>query len=146
MTPSNIISALALTLACASFGYTVIATKGARISASKPVVVFEYSGSNGWSIKNVGNGPALDVVVSIRASNGAWENPVRVPPLGADSSIKLMYLAHTNVESLGARYADTNKRVYSSIVEKDQTQILEGNHFPEWSEAQVVALWAAEPL
>jgi hypothetical protein len=130
-------SGLALVLSFASFQMTAVRNV-------KPVLILSYQGDSGWHLKNVGNGPPLNVIVAETQKRGEWSVPVRVPPLAIGGDIGLRWLGHTNVKWLGASYADIDGRRYSSVTGEDLTTILQGNAFPRWKEQDIQKQWQVE--
>jgi hypothetical protein len=51
------------------------------ITGRKPVLTFAYDDKTGWVLQNIGNGPALNVIVAQKEIGGQWFNPVRAPPV-----------------------------------------------------------------
>jgi hypothetical protein len=127
-----VVSALALVVSF--FGYRLTAVRGV-----KPVLVIVYRES-GWQVKNIGNGPALDVIVAERPEGGTWAHPMRVPPLAKDAELDLV-LDDPNVKWIGARYSDIDGRVYSSECSEDLTRVVEGDRFPHWPDQQILRDW-----
>jgi hypothetical protein len=124
-----------LALLVSFLGYRLTAVRNV-----KPAIVVSYS-KDGWQLKNVGNGPALNVLVAQRRETGAWVCPVRVPPLGQGDQLHLFWMGHTNVRWIGATYADIDGRPYSSECSDDLTRISVGSVFPQWSEEQIDRAW-----
>lgn len=53
----------------------------------QPIWVFHYNREQGWSVRNVGNGPALDVLIARRTDDQSdWTYPVRIAPVSKDGS------------------------------------------------------------
>lgn len=78
---SAILSFVALIVSVFAFNLS----RRATVLGRKPVLVFEYDGNRGWILRNVGSGPALNIIVAQKQPSGAWFNPVRVPPLAKDA-------------------------------------------------------------
>ena len=138
-------SVAALVFSLVSFGLTyALSTQSATISV-RPVLVFEYTQQAGWSVRNVGNGPALNVLVAGKDEGADWRNPVRIPPLQRDGQFLLSWVGHQNIRTLGASYTDIADRQYSSTSTDDLSRIYEGNHLKVWSEGQITAHWKLAP-
>ena len=110
----------------------------------KPVLTITYRGSSGWYLKNVGNGPALNVIVAEKGE-GDWFKPVRVQPLSNGEEHVLRWLGETNIEGLGATYFDIDGRQYTSLTEKDLTTIKSGNQLAKWREQDIEKEWELAP-
>lgn len=69
-----------------------------------------YDRQRGWLLHNVGNGPALNIMVAARKTHeqpeSEWQAPTRVPPIARDAEFELKWLAHSNVAVLAATYQD----------------------------------------
>jgi len=103
-----------------------------------PVLVFEYDGRRGWLLRNVGNGPALNIVVARkhmqRPIDGEWFDLVRIPPLSRDGEMLLDWLQHDNEHGLGAAYDDFTQRTsggssYTTTCGDDLSEITVGRLF-----------------
>jgi hypothetical protein len=128
------ISALALTVSFLSFKLTAV-------RSVKPVLTTAYRSDSGWSLKNVGNGPALNVIVAQKEIEGEWFNPVRVPALANNGEIRLHWLGHTNIKWIGAAYTDIDGRRYFSETSEDLTRVRTDNAFPQWREQDIGKHW-----
>jgi hypothetical protein len=115
----------------------------AAVRARKPVLVFVDEPAQGaWVLRNVGNGPALNVLVAQR-QEGQWFNPVIVPPLSTESSYPLTWLGRINITGLGVTYADFEDRRYTSTIGGERSRTYEGNRLPawEWDDLDVRRHW-----
>src|ERR1041384_6175962 len=88
------LSSTALLVSVVTFALNYRHTRGSAVLARKPVLIFEYDGELGWVLRNVGAGPALNVIVAQKRVGGDWFNPVRVPPLSKDGRFLLAWLNH----------------------------------------------------
>jgi hypothetical protein len=135
------ISAVSVALAFASLLVNFVLNYRAAVRARKPVLVFIDDPSEGcWLLRNVGNGPALNVVVAQRA-RGSWFNPVRVPPFAKDSTFPLQWLGRTNDTGLGASYADFEGRRYTSTLGGETSRAYDGERLPRWEDADIRRYW-----
>jgi hypothetical protein len=80
MTASLLVSVFALVLSALSFAVNLWVCRRATIRGRKPVLAFIDKPGASRTIRDIGNGPALNVLVAQRQS-GQWFNPVRVRPL-----------------------------------------------------------------
>jgi hypothetical protein len=109
--------AVVVSLATAAAGIA----QAARISYREkaPIIVTYWDGArDGWVIRNVGEGPALNVVVAQRRTDtaGVWYNPVVVPPIppGGDFTIEWLPADIFDPYGLGVRYSDARDKGHSS--------------------------------
>lgn len=149
------VSIAAIVLSGVTFGLTYRASKVTERRSRIPVLVFVYNGSRGWLLRNVGNGPALNVEVAQKIvfgeQAGSWIKPVRVPPVGRDEEVVLSWLEDDNLHGLGAVYEDflsadegTPGRTYTVTCGNDRNTVVPGRHLPAWSGSEIVAQWQAE--
>jgi hypothetical protein len=103
-------------------------------------LVFLYDGARGWILRNVGNGPALNVLVA-QKKEGTWFNPVRVPPLSKETEFIPLWLDHVNTTGLGAIYTDSEGVWYTSTTGNDLTQVFDGLRFGPWEEPEIGRHW-----
>ncbi len=137
MNPELVISTFAIAVAIASFWHSWRST----IASIRPILVFLYDNERGWYVRNVGNGPALNVIIAKRRPGGAWSQPVRVPPIDSGDFFSLFWALHDNVHQLGTMYEDFQSRTYSSICARDLTTLSRGRKLPAWREDDIQAHW-----
>jgi hypothetical protein len=111
------------------------------LSGNKPILIFVYDNLKGWILRNIGNEPAMDIVVARRIPGGLWFNPVRTPGLSKDGEHVLTWLNHTNIHALGATYNDIHGNTYTVICGNDKSRVFEGNQFPSWKEEEIERHW-----
>jgi len=128
-----------------TFALNYAYTRRIAVLGRKPVLVFEYDGRRGWILRNVGAGPALNVIVAQKQvdgkGTGKWFDFVRVPPLAKDGEVLLEWLEDVNDTGLGATYSDVAALQYSSKCGNDLTTIYNNTLFSPTREDQVVAQW-----
>jgi hypothetical protein len=96
-------------------------------------------------LQNVGNGPALNVLVAQR-QKGQWFNPVIVPPLSTETSNPLTWLGRTNVTGLGVTYADFEDKRYTSTLGGERSRAYEGNRLPSWDDQEIRRHWELDSV
>ena len=143
--PKIIISILAFLLASISFVMSLWQSWRSGVISRRPVLSIEYVGNTGWHLRNIGNGPGLNVLVAQKrggiAGIGEWFNPVRIPPLGAGESFHMKWLGRVNTTGIGAIYEDFKGRTYSSTCGGDLVRLLVGNHIGKWKEPKIGRHW-----
>lgn len=117
-------------------------SRNSNVSSKRPVLVFVYEHERGWILQNIGNGPALNIVVSRKAvkADGRWFNFVRIPPLSSRAEFPLRYLNHDNDNGLGVTYVDMDNRAYSSTCGNDLTVQSRGKVFDS-SKVPITQVW-----
>jgi hypothetical protein len=140
-----VLSSTALLVSIVTFTLNYRHTRRSAVLARKPVLVFEYDAHRGWLLRNVGAGPALNVIVAQKPVGGDWLNPVRVPPLSRDGSFALEWLNHANTTGLGASYTDTEQMPYTSTCGDDLSEVISGTIFGPWPEAEIGRHWNQPP-
>jgi hypothetical protein len=108
-------------------------------------LVFEYDGNIGWTIRNVGMGPALNVVVAQVKRDNDWSHPVRIPPLQKDGQMVLKWVFHVNSTGFGATYTDFENLPYSSTCRADLSKVFKGLRFGPFPESQIRRHWDDPP-
>ena len=139
------VSAAALAFSLVTFGFTYSLSARTATTSVRPVLVFEYTEPDGWSVRNVGSGPALNVLIAHKNEGDSWQKPVRIPPLQKDGKLQLRWLGTLNVRTIGANYSDVTNRPYSSTCTDDLSRTFDGNELPSWPEDQIQALWKLAP-
>ena len=150
----NLIAAAALTLSIITFG---IAQRSARASdrrARMPVLVFVYDDSGDdrgrWLLRNVGNGPALniDTAIKFKHEDSSWELPTRIPPIGRDGQFHLSWLGALNVAVLAASYEDFlhsgasgTSSEYTVQSAYDLNRVVSERELPRWDVKDTVPAW-----
>ncbi len=64
----NAISVVAVVVAIVSLATSIVLARRTEIRGRKPVLLLEYS-EDGWHIENVGNGPAIDILLAFRGDD-----------------------------------------------------------------------------
>ena len=96
--------------------------------ARQPALVFDWDGSTKtWRLRNIGNGPALDVVIAQRIGS-VWTNPLRMPEMPVDGSevVPRRWVEKTEDPGLGARYRSIAGEEYATRTGDDMSQIHPG--------------------
>jgi hypothetical protein len=134
---------VALVVSIVSFVLTYRLSRRTAITAIRPVLVFEQETDLVWTIRNVGNGPALNVVVTRKGNNAEWELPVRIPALAKEGVVKLplSWVGRNYHEPLGAYYSDIAQRQYSSSCVDYLSRTHSGNQLRTWLDAEIAPYW-----
>jgi hypothetical protein len=153
-----ILSAAAVMISVVSFAISYLASRSAERRSRMPILVFVYDESNEfWILRNVGNGPALNVLVAEGKADGAWFKPMRVPPLGRHGEVVMTWFQPPSPHRFGAFYTDFlgdeagRHGRYTVICEHDLNRVRPGRHLPEWPEGDIGRYWdrpmpPADPL
>jgi len=127
-----LISLASVAIAFASLVVNFVLNHRAAVRARKPVLVF-VDESGRWVLRNVGNGPALNVLVAQRDTKAkTWFNPVLVPPFARDTSHTLEWIDAAADPGLGARYEDFESRRYTATLGGETARTYDGDRLPEW--------------
>lgn len=132
MDVKTLLTAVAVIVSLGSVAVTLFIYKRTATAARKPTLIFEYS-KDGWLLNNVGNGPALNVIVARKNPGADWFDPVRVPGFAKDGTMRLHWCAHDNEHGLGASYEDSAGKSYTVTCGDDLSRISEGNRLPAWT-------------
>lgn len=140
------LSTAALIVSATSFILNYRHNRRAAVLARKPVLVFECDGATGWILRNVGSGPALNILVAQQRPGAQWLNPVRIPPLSKDGKFVAKWLGHVNTTGLGALYTDFEAVAYTATCGNDLSEVSEGRRFGPWAESEIARHWDNPPL
>ncbi len=139
--PELAISLVALTLSIiATISSIYFSNIGLKTNVL-PTLVFVYDSEKGWSINNVGNGPALNVVVAHQAhGENKWKDPTRLYPISENDSVHVKWVGH-NPDKLMIAYTDVHNRPYTSLTDEDLTTINDKNLSRPWNETDIRRIW-----
>ena len=135
------LSVAALIISGISLAVSYWHNRRSAIVGIEPVLVFVYDRGTGWTLQNVGNGPALNVTVAQKEVGGEWFNPVRVPPISKDGAFVCRWLGHVNTTGMGVPYTDFEGRPYSSIAGNDLSRVFKERKLPVWEEPEIGKHW-----
>ena len=76
------------------------------LSNTKPVLIFYMNSEGRIKIKNVGNGPAMNLVIAYVNSENKWVNPVRCYSMRAGGMLSLDWFVDAKDRSLMYKKAD----------------------------------------
>lgn len=144
MSAGLIISIISLCIAIASVSIGFYFSKLSAKTSVRPILVFLYSPDRGWNLSNIGNGPALNLLLT-KAPYKRWEMPTRCYPLAAKDSINIWWMGH-NMKKLGVSYDDVHGRTYTSICEEDQNVIHYTNCLEGFSDAEIKKVWEYQDM
>jgi len=138
------ISAAALVVSIGSCTLSYNLSRQSAITSVRPVLVFQYELGSGWSLRNVGNGPALNILIAMKKDDRAeWAQPMRIPPLPKDGLFSLQkWPVYGGARVLGASYFDVQQRPYSTSCVNDLSTIQEGNVLKTWPDDAIRRHWA----
>ena len=147
---SDALSVAAVLTAVVSAVVSYLLSRGADRRSRIPVLVFTYDPERGWLLRNVGNGPALNILVARHTTDRGWFDPVRVPPIARDAELVLAWLGHWDSGTLGATYEDflgadraQAGRAYTVTCGRDMNHVRPGRHLTGVRTAGSVAMWEA---
>ena len=146
MNTSEWIAIIAVIFSIISFAMSFILSARSSKAAIRPVIVIIYSAEQGWLVRNVGNGPALNLVVALKNLSGVWLKPVRIPPMSASGEFILTWIGHENDHGIGVYYEDFQGHGFTSSCSNDLTRIAKGSLFPEWKDEHIGRHWWDDPV
>lgn len=153
---SNFIAAAAIILSVFTFGITQRSTRASDRRTRIPILVFVFD-KDRWLLRNVGNGPALNIYMAIKFHHGDrnWEAPTRIPPIERNGQFLLSWLGSLNVAVLAASYEDflhaaTNQKSSEYTVQSahDLNRVVPQRELPRWGAEDCKPAWeqAKHPL
>lgn len=148
MDPSDVIST---SVALLALGVSLVVTRDTRRRqqeaerlARQPALVFEWDGSSmTWFLRNIGNGPALDVVI-VQRTNADWVHPLRMPEMSVDGSetVPRRWLERWSMNpGLGARYRSITGEAYVTRTGDDRSEISRGSTTVPVDKAAIEPHW-----
>jgi hypothetical protein len=150
---ANVLAGVAVLLSAVTFGLTQRFASASDRRARIPVLVFVYDSTGHWLLRNVGNGPALNITLATKARHDdrEWQNPTRIPPIAKDAQFKLSWLGDDDYAILTASYEDfltaDNKRrsrAYTVSMAYDLNRIVPIHDLPRWGVDESLASWQRE--
>jgi hypothetical protein len=144
MKTGEALAGIAILISLIALAVSTSQTWRAAVSGRRPVLVFVYDQSAGWVVRNIGNGPAMNVIIAQKGEAAPWVKPVRIPPLATNSEFVLAWLDH-NVYGLGATYMDFTGRPYTSTCVNDLSETTAGRAFGPWRDSEIERHWNARP-
>jgi hypothetical protein len=137
MTPQTIVAIISACIAGTALVISSLAyilTRQNAVVARRPVLVFEWTETTGWQIRNPGNGPAMNIRVSVRGKQTRWTSPVIVPAIPSGATFDLAWIGLLNAWMLGAEYEDFGGLAYTTISQHDQNLAEEGHRLSEFAD------------
>jgi hypothetical protein len=116
-------------VAIASLALNYFLYRKTQRASVMPVLVFVRIAANRWQLANVGQGPALSIVVGDKAPDGKWGNKVRYFPIAAGAAVDVDSLQHG--DQLIAVYTDIRGNTYSSVCSASENHFSRSNEFPD---------------
>ena len=96
-----------------------------------PLLIFTRRSATEWQLENVGNGPALDLLLGERNFGDKWTNEIiSLYPVAAKTLIPLPRLK--SAKELAVTYKDAYNRKFTSVCDEDTTKVFFYNKFPKW--------------
>ena len=142
-TMNAIAAAIALVVSIIVFMETRARERRNTRLARRPVLVFAWdAGRQVWELRNIGNGPALDVVILQHVGN-QWSHPLRMPELSVNGTAvvpRRWYECWDKDPGLGACYRSSVDEPYSTVTGNDWSHLKDG-----WQELSVARKANVEP-
>ena len=145
--PQLAVSITALIVAVSSAIATVYISRTEIDLGVKPVSVMEFDNSRGWRIRNIGNGPAMNILVTYKNNKETiWRRQMRVYPLAKDDEVPLCekWIGYSP-SIINVTYNDSNNKPYTSTTEYDLTKTDRGYDVPGKKQAGVDQYWKECP-
>jgi hypothetical protein len=139
---ATVVSGLSALVALASFAVALVAERRSRRNdayARMPVLVSSRIGSTSMVLSNLGNGPALNIVVAAAGKELAdvdatdvpaarleatrWTNPKHLQPVAAGETCTVLFGGSTVV---GLAYTDAFGRGYTTLASEFGTKTFDG--------------------
>jgi hypothetical protein len=150
---SSAVAVGALILSAVTFALSQRSAHAADRRSRIPVLVFVYDSTYHWLLRNVGNGPALNIVLAIKArhTDESWQNPTRIPPIGRGEEFHLDWLHDSDISVIAASYEDFlaadnpgKSRSYTVSMFGDINRVVPRRELPQWGINESLAYWQRE--
>lgn len=147
---SDVLAIAALVLSAVTFALAQRSATASDRRSRIPVLVFIYDEKRYWLLRNVGNGPALNIVVAIKEKHGdeSWQKRTRIPPIGRDGEFRLTWLGDSDVAVMAASYEDflaadtaSGSRGYTVSMSYDENRVTPRRELPRWGPKESLAHW-----
>ncbi len=127
-------SGAAIVVSIIAITVSYLSVRKSRIIGLQPVLVFCFNRGGGWSVKNIGNGPALNIVFALLNADDQWVSPEGIPSLAVNGEFVFgSFNTQIKIIGWGCLYTDISERSYSSLQKGNKTQIIKGSLFPAWN-------------
>lgn len=150
---ANIVAVIALALSVVTFAFSQRSARATDRRSRIPVLVFVYDPNGNWFLRNVGNGPALNIVLAVKArhEDERWQDLTRIPPISRDGDFRLDWLGDADVAVIAAAYEDFlaadnpgKSRTYTVTMSNDVNRIVPRRELPQWGVHESLAYWQRE--
>ncbi|KHE91726.1 MAG: hypothetical protein K8F52_12295 [Candidatus Scalindua rubra] len=131
-------SGIAIIVSIIAITISFLSARKSRIIGLRPVLVFYFQSGRGWYIKNIGNGPALNIILALLDADNRWISPEGIPSLAVNGEFVFgSFNTEIKINGWGCLYTDIAERSYSSIQKGNKTQIATGSLFPAWNSDEI---------
>lgn len=127
-----IVSVAAIVIALISLFFAVRSSRAALSTSVAPVIVFSHDPEIGWIAENVGNGPALNVVL-YDGDTKELGRAVQAYAIAKGARVELPWAKAPG--QLAASWQDVHGDQYCSHCQNDLTSVSKGRRLIRWSGA-----------
>ena len=100
----------------------------------RPVLVFSRRSSMIWQVENVGNGPAISVVIGAMDRKGNWQTVINCYPISASAKVTLDWIIEGY--EVAVVYTDVYGKTFTTHCHGNRNEIIEKNKFSNWKPAR----------
>ena len=130
MSASDIIAVVSVLVALVALVISYVTYRGALRAASRPVLVFSMVSTFRWEVRNVGGGPAIDVVIADVRRDGDTESVTNCYSLAAGAASDLNWLRAGH--ELAVLYTDVFGREFTTVCNGNTNRITNGRQGRDW--------------
>lgn len=130
MDTGTVIATLSLILSALALVITYVVSRNTERATARPVLVFSLRSEGVWQLQNVGNGPAVSILVGETGREQQWFNITNCYPLAAGASIDLPWLRSAN--ELAVVYTDIFQRQMTTHCASNRNTVSVTNEHPDW--------------
>ncbi len=127
---SDVIATISAVLGMLALAISYLTYRGSLRAASRPVLIFSMVSTFRWELRNVGSGPAINVLVADIRSDGETESTTNCYPVSPGAAIDLHWIQAGN--ELAARYKDIYGVEHNCVCRSNTNDIDERNLRIDW--------------
>ena len=130
-----IIATFSLILSVLAIGVSYYSFRKTHKTSIQPILVFinegrDESGNSYWSVENMGNGPAMNVLITGGNHNLSWNNDETVLLSAIQRGVRRKVGWIHSLAALVATYSDAFGREYTTVCVDNRNRVSDGNRYP----------------
>jgi hypothetical protein len=131
MSATDAIASISTVIAVVALGISYATHRDSVRAAARPVLVFSMVSTFRWEVRNVGAGPAINVIVSDVRADRDTETVTNCYPLAAGAASQLTWLRAGH--ELAALYTDVYGREFTTFCNGNTNRVMNGSDGRDWA-------------